>query len=258
MGRAAIIDALARAFEAWAPAHAAFLGGSEATGRTDEYSDVDLVVVVADDAVEEAFATAHRALQKLSPIAQRWRVPEPAWHGHHQEFLALRDADPAHFLDLLVIQWSQARRPGTRFLDPQRHGQAVILFDRPGVIAADPLDREELDERIASRLASVRARFPLFQTLVTRAVRRGFPAEAATAYQDHTLRPLVDLLRIRHCPERFDFGMRYLDRDLPADVRGIVESLALPGSLAQVEAFQARAAELFEVTSAQVDAAGPG
>jgi len=34
-----------------------------------------------------------------------------------------------------------------------------------------------------------------------------------------TLAPLIELMRIRHCPDRFDFGPRYLDRDLPAELR---------------------------------------
>ena len=84
-----------------------------------------------------------------------------------------------------------------------------------------------------------------------------FPhAEAAVAYQDHTYRPLIELLRIRHCPDRFDYGARYLDRDLPADLRAEVEALALPGTLDEVEAFQVRAQALFEVTLAEL--AQPG
>ncbi len=99
----------------------------------------------------------------------------------------------------------------------ERHGTPLVLFDRVGILAPVPLDRVALQARIDSAWRSCATRFPLFQTLVTRAVRRGFVAEAAVAYQDHTYRPLIELLRIRHCPERFDFGARYLDRDLPAD-----------------------------------------
>ena len=253
IARTTIIDALRAALEATPAARAAFLGGSDATGRTDEHSDIDLVVIVDDGAVEQAFLAVHAALQQLSPISHRWRVPEPAWHGHSQEFLALRDADPAHFVDLLVMRATAAAVPGGRFLEPARHGQPIVLFDRDGLIAPDPLDLVQLDARIAERLEVLRERFPLFQTLITRAVRRGFVAEAAVAYQDLALRPLIELLRIRHCPERFDYGARYLDRDLPAGVRSDVESLALPATLDQVESFRARAAELFDITLAELD-----
>ncbi len=231
---------------------AAFLGGSDGTGRTDGLSDVDLVVVVEEGAVETAFAILHGALEELSPITHRWRLAEPTWHGNSQEFLALRDADPAHFIDVVV----QEPSGGERFLEVERHGTPLVLFDRAGILDPVPLDRAALQARMDARLAILRERFPLFQTLVTRAVRRGFVAEAAVAYQDHTYRPLIELLRIRHCPDRFDYGARYLDRDLPPALRAEVEALALPRSLDEVEAFRSRAQALFDATLAELDQPG--
>jgi predicted nucleotidyltransferase len=250
--RAQIITALHTALEAAPEVLAASLGGSDATGRTDEFSDVDLIVVVEEGGVEATFAAVHAALEGLSPIVHRWRLAEPTWHGNAQEFLSLRDADPAHFIDLLVLEPSG----GERFLEAERHGTAIVLFDRAGLLAPAPLDRVALQARIDTRLAVLRERFPLFQTLVTRAVRRGFVAEAAVAYQDYAYRPLIELLRIRHCPDRFDFGARYLDRDLPARVRAEVEALALPGSPAEVEEFRSRAEALFDATLAELDRQG--
>jgi predicted nucleotidyltransferase len=250
--RSQIIAALHAALEARPEVLAASLGGSDATGRTDEFSDVDLVIVVEEGAVETTFAILHGALEELSPITHRWRLAEPTWHGNAQEFLSLRDADPAHFVDVVVLGPSG----GERFLEVERHGNAIVLFDRVGVLAPAPLDRVALQARIDTRLAILRERFPLFQTLVTRAVRRGFVTEAAVTYQDHTYRPLIELLRIRHDPDRFDFGARYLDRDLPAALRTEVEALALPGSLAEVEEFRSRAQALFDATLAELDSQG--
>jgi predicted nucleotidyltransferase len=250
--RAEIIAALRSALEGQPEVLAAWLGGSDATGRTDEFSDVDVIVVVEVGAVEAAFDVVHRALEELSPIARRWRPADPTWHGSSQEFLSLRDADPAHLIDLVV----QEPSGGERFLEAERHGTAVVLFDRGGILTPVPLDRDTLQTRIDDRLAILRERFPLFQTLVTRAVRRGFVAEAAVAYQDHAYRPLIEVLRIRHCPERFDFGARYLDRDLPPTLRAEVEALALPGSLAEVESFRARAEALFDATLAELSPPG--
>ena len=252
LSRTSIITTLHTALEAMPEALAAFLGGSDASGRTDGFSDVDLVVVVEDGAVEAAFDVVHAALEELSPIVHRWRLADPTWHGNSQEFLALRDADPAHFIDIVV----QGPAGGERFLETERHGTALVLFDRAGVVAPVPVDRVALKARIDDRLAILRERFPLFQTLVTRAVRRGFVAEAAVAYQDHTYRPLIELLRIRHCPDRFDYGARYLDRDLPTALSAQVEALALPSTLEEVEAFRARAQALFDSTLAELPQPG--
>lgn len=250
LSRRAIIEALHGGLAEEPTVQAAFLGGSDATGRTDPESDIDLVVVVDAGQVEAAFAVIHRSLEALGSIALRWRLPDPTWHGNAQEFLALRDADPAHFLDVVV----QEPSGGERFLEPERHGTPLVLFDRAGVLAPQPLDVEGLQARLQVRLAQLRVRFPLFQTLVQRAVHRGFPAEAAVAYQDVTLRPLIEVLRMVHCPDRFDYGARYLDRDLPAPVRAAVESLALPSTPEQILAFQIRADALFWEAIASLDA----
>jgi predicted nucleotidyltransferase len=228
---------------------AAWLGGSDATGRTDEWSDIDLQVLVEDDRVEDGFRVVREALEALSPIAHRHRLPKES-DEDEQEFLSLRDADEAHFVDLVVLPESAPER----FLEEERHGTPLVLFDRTGEIGPAPLDRARHAKRVAERLAIQREKFPLFQTLVLRAVRRRQPACAAGTYVMMTLRPLVDLLRIRHCPDRFDFGLRYLDRDLPDDVREEVEAIALPGSLDEVEAFQVRARALFEETLRDLDA----
>lgn len=50
----------------------------------------------------------------------------------------------------------------------------------------------------------------------------------------------VQLLRTIHCPSRWDFGLRYLDADLPADVRRRVEALLPDGSRGLAELTDAR------------------
>ncbi len=247
--RPAILAAVLAALRPLDFVRAAWLGGSDATGRTDRWSDIDLMVIVEDGRVEEAFSAVRTAAETLSPVAHRLRMPKGAALGHEQEFLSLRDADPAHFLDTVVIEKS---RPGW-FLESERHGTPVVLFDRDGLVKPAPLDRTAHEARLRARLATLRESFFLFQTLVTRAAARGAAADAAAAYQAVTLRPLVEVLRMRHCPDRFDFGARYLDRDLPPAVREAVEALAFPGSLAAVEACRARAEALFRETLAALE-----
>lgn len=242
--RDAIIAALTKALEPLPYVLAGYLGGSDATGRTDAWSDVDYQVIVEDDAVEVAMTAALAALEALSPIAHRYRLPEPTWHGCSQVFASLAHADPAHFVDFVVMKRSHT----DRFLEVERHGVALVLFDKEGLVHADPFDRAAHLARMEARLDVLRETFPLYQTLVTRAVRRGSPAEAAGAYRSYALGPLVELLRMRHCPDRYDFGSRYLDRDLPPELRAVVEELALPGSLAAIEEYRARAEALFIAT----------
>jgi len=53
-------------------------GGSAAHGYTDEWSDIDIAVVVADNCVEETFEIVEKALTEISEIELKYRVPEPA------------------------------------------------------------------------------------------------------------------------------------------------------------------------------------
>jgi hypothetical protein len=250
IGRKLMIDAMAAALEPLPFVHAGWLGGSDASGRTDDWSDVDIQIVVDDDAIERAFEVIHGALEKLSPIAHRYRLASPTWHGHEQEFLSLRDADPCHFVDLVILK----RSSKDWFLERERHGDVVVLFDKCDLVKPTPLDREAHMAKMEKRLAYLREAFPMFQNLAAKAARRRACADAMMTYMAQTLRPLVDLLRLRYCPDRFDFGLRYLDRDLPADVRAEVERLAFPPSVEQVETYQARAEALFNETMRALDA----
>lgn len=241
--RRSIIDVLRAALEARPTALAAWLGGSDANGRTDRWSDVDLVAIVEDGAVEETIACCRAAAETVGAIAFELRLPMPTWHGHDQVFWQLDGVPDWCMVDLVVI-----RRGSTapRFLEVERHGTPEVLFDRGGFAAPQAFDRVSHGRAVRDRLAALAPRFRLLQHLVRKAAWRGDRPEAADRYMAFTLKPLVELLRIRHCPDRFDFGLRYLRDDLPADRLREVESISLPGSLDDVLRCQATAEAIFE------------
>jgi hypothetical protein len=67
----------------------------------------------------------------------------------------------------------------------------------------------------------------MLQAIPVKSARRGDVAAAVAFYQAFTLRPLVEVLRMRHDPWRYDFDVRYLRPDLPDDVRRRVDALWL-------------------------------
>jgi hypothetical protein len=103
----------------------------------------------------------------------------------------------------------------------------VPLFDKGDWLRPAPVDQAALAAQRHRRLKEIRAWFPMSQAFVRKAILRGQDVEAINAYWACTLKPLVDLLRMRYCPVRWDFGVRYLDRDLPGDVYEQVRDLAL-------------------------------
>lgn len=240
--RDAIIQAIQQGLEPLEFVRAAWLGGSDATGRCDQWSDVDLLVIVEDETVERTVAVIDAVLSGLSPIAHRHRLLEPTPHGHFQEFISLRDADPCHLVDYVVIKRSSTGW----FLEPERHGHQLVLFDKDGVAKPAVFDRAVHEAKMTQRLGSLQETFPLFQSFVKKAVLRGDLADAWYAYLVHTLRPLVEVARMRHCPDRFDYGFRYLDRDLPPAIRHEIESLLLPRSIQEIGELRDRAEALFD------------
>ncbi len=250
ISRERIIETLTVALQDCPSILAAWLGGSDGSGRTDQWSDVDLQLIVEDGRIDEAYRVLHTCLQTLSPIEYRYRLPRPTWHGHDQEFFRLRDAAPWHFMDVLVME----RGAEDHFLDLERHGEPLILFDRGGLTAPTHLDRKAHQAKMAKRLAEIRQTFPMFQHFVTKAMWRGQAADAMAGYFSVTIRPLVELLRMRYAPDLYDYGMRYLDRDLPPDRLAAIEELVLVPELSRIEEFRARAEAIYDEEIAALDA----
>ncbi|MCB9760628.1 MAG: nucleotidyltransferase domain-containing protein [Alphaproteobacteria bacterium] len=247
VARGAIIEALKAALAAEPWTLAAWLGGSDANDRTDALSDIDLVVLTEDDAVNRAFATAEGTLDALGGVAAVWVLPEPSWHGHSQRFYRLNDARPEHVVDLVVMRRSATER----FLEPERHGHPLVLFDKGGHCVPAPLDRAALAARMAERRAEIAARHPILSPLALKELRRGDPFAALHRYEGFLLRPLVELLRMAHCPDRFDFGLRYLRADLPPQVVARLTPLAWPSWPDGAEAAMMAAAAWIDALLAQ-------
>ena len=58
---------------------AAWLGGSDASGRTDLLSDVDLQLIVNDGDVSRAFECIESMLEDIGGISHCWKVAMPTW-----------------------------------------------------------------------------------------------------------------------------------------------------------------------------------
>ncbi|MBS0191917.1 MAG: nucleotidyltransferase domain-containing protein [Phycisphaerales bacterium] len=201
---------------------AAWLGGSDATGRADEKSDIDLCVIAEDGSAAELRSVIETALEAVVPIRLKYDLPAPTWHGFMQSFYQLENAPEWLMVDWVLVERSQ-RNP---WLEVERHGSPRILFDKIGIIKPVHANVEALGIAAAAKVREVAVKFPMFRHLPVKLVERGLPVDAASFYQGLVLRPLVDLLRCLYCPERHDFGFRYLKADLPPEIYSEVEGLS--------------------------------
>ncbi len=231
---------------------AAWEGGSAAFDDVDEWSDVDAIVVVADDAVDAVFDDLERSLGALSPIAHRHDIP--ATSGYTQRFYRLRDAGEFLVLDLVLIRQSDP----LLFREVELHGRGRTWLDRDGRLDEHHLDRDADLEQARQRLAPLRSGFEMFQHLVIKECRRGRACDALAFYQAWTLRPLIEAIRLLHVPALRGFGMRYLARDLPAPVVRRIEGLAYVRDLSHLVVAQRQASAWFTECMDRLQAQGPG
>jgi hypothetical protein len=191
----------------------------------DAYSDIDLEYLVADDAsLEDLYASAERALETVSPITASHT---PAKGRYYK----LKDGGDFLLVDLVFFRIGDSDHD----VDVERHGERVVLFDKDDWLRPRPLDEKALAVTRDQRYRELRTWFPMSQVFVRKAILRGQQVEAVNAFWACTLKPLADLLRMRYCPVRWDFGVRYLDRDLPPDVYAQVRDLAVVRDLADLE-----------------------
>jgi hypothetical protein len=206
-----------------------FVGGSAATGGYDDHSDLDVEVLATPG---EAVATYGRLLDSALrdfEVHQVWELPEATWPDGRQAFLNLTaDAGdmsrPTRIIDLHVSDLADEHR----LVDERRHGTPYVVHDPEGLVELRHDDEAAMERARREAVEQTAARRPTAEWLVNRAIARGHEAEAVAFHLGYGVNPLVRLLRIQHCPARHDFGLRYLDSDLPEGYAARVAAL-LPG-----------------------------
>jgi hypothetical protein len=194
--------------------HAFWEGGAASFDRIDEWSDIDLYLVVDDDKVETAFCKVAQVLETLSHIKQKYDVPQTGWPGVFQAFYSLEGVSEYLIVDLAVLQMSSP----SMFLEPEIHGKNVFYFNKNDKVKPAPFDGSKFAEKVHARLERLEARFNMFNNFVQKEINRHNYLEAIDLYYVIVLGSIVEVLRVTHNPLHFDFKMRYVHRELPDEV----------------------------------------
>lgn len=213
-----------------------FVGGSAVTGGYDEHSDLDVEVLATPGEAVSAYRRLLEAALRDFRVFAVWELPEATWPDGRQAFLNLTpDAGdlsvPTRIIDLHVSELADHHR----IVDPRRHGEPLVVHDPDGLVELRPDDEETMERERTEAVTQIAARRPTAGWLVNRAIARGQLAEAVVFHLQFAVNPLVRLLRIVHCRARHDFGLRYLDVDLPPGYAARVEAV-LPGPDLQARA----------------------
>ncbi len=226
-----VVNAIVRDLEPLGYVHAVWEGGAVAFGRADEWSDIDLYIVVDDDKIEESFQVVERALERISPIKQKFDIGQTPQEGVYQAFYRLRNASEYLLIDLAVLKLSAP----DMFLEPEIHGSVVFHFNRDGSILPKLTDRSALADRLRKRLNRLKERRDLFTIFVQKEINRGNFLEAFDAYRVIVYEFLLELLRMKHYAFHHNFKLRYVYHELPADVIRELERLIQIDDMADLE-----------------------
>ena len=100
-----------------------------------------------------------------------------------------------------------------------------MRFDKKGLIKEVKIDPEQHTQAILKRVETLKNLFEIFYIMPMKETNRGNHIEAMFFYLGQTFRPLVEVLRMKHCPQRFNYATRYVYYDLPGDVIKKLEGL---------------------------------
>jgi predicted nucleotidyltransferase len=245
INREDLIAAVRAAVEPMETAYAMFEGGSAAFGRNDQWSDLDLQIICADDAVQAVAAQVEEALTRIAEVELRFEMPQPTWHGHFQIFYRFANASPFLLLDLAIMQVSSPQK----FLDPEIHGERILIFDKGDYTKIEPLDQQDFVKKMEAGLDYQRGRFEIGRLFVTKELNRENPIGALAFYYGLTLAPLVSLLRARYNPYHYNFGAHSLQHDLPTEVLERLRKLYFVSDTEDLRAKHAKATQWFDEVS---------
>jgi hypothetical protein len=200
---------------------AAWEGGSSANATSDRFSDIDLNILHADNE-DAVFQIVEATLRNISAIAHIYNEPKSHWPDLTQKIYFLKDAPKHFFVDVAAFPESKPAMLA-EFMQTERHGNPVVLFDKEGRIRSRPVDEQALLQRQNRRLNEIVEAFPVYRTTVFKELDRGNAIDAFAFYYSGMLRPLIEVMGLIYRPYRFDFGFRYLKRSLPADLYRRIE-----------------------------------
>jgi hypothetical protein len=160
--RAAIGDAICTALIGHTGVAAVWEGGSAATGRLDEYSDIDVVIVAGLEAALAIFDAVEHALSGVDRIVHTWRVESPPFRDTAQRFYFLAGAPRFFAVDCVVVTETAAPQSTTagamsnpNCRQTRSHRSAAMRFVADGLALKQMID--ELGAELLRQLETVSA-----------------------------------------------------------------------------------------------------
>lgn len=195
----------------------AWLGGSAATQREDEYSDTDIVVISTNAGA--IFDAIEKALSAVFGIQCTWKVEDCS--KYQQRFYVLENSSTTYYVDVVVYEQTEPEF-FSEYFNIERHGSPVVLFDKTGILKAASKNPKRENPHVDVK--NTKARFEVMYRTFLKEYLRGKFIDAY-AFYTRLVSIYVYLERVTITPEKHDFNLRYLYLDFPHEKAASVEQM---------------------------------
>jgi predicted nucleotidyltransferase len=226
--------------------------GSAAFGRVDDYSDLDVGLIVHEQSNDHVWSMVNRAFADLGGIALRWHEPNPVFSGVDKHTYRLHRATRWLQIDVGLIPESSREF----YNQAERHGTIQVVFDPDGRLAPPQWDAAGHLRNMRVALHHEMMKWKIYHGWFRKELARGRTIDAMRMHQAMTVGPLVVVLGMLHRPTRWDFHLRYVADEFPKDDAALIARLCYVGSPADLESRFLEADERFERAVAELASRG--
>ncbi len=226
--RQEIINTYAAAFAPLDTVYAMWLEGADATGHLDKYSDIDINLDVADEAVEDVL----RLAEKLFPLDLNY--DNGGDDGQLQRVYHIAGTSEYWMIDFNV-QLHSCNGRYSKFRHGDEIEKCVVLFDKAGVVRYVEPNPALWQEEHQFWLRESEYRFGQLCRVYKYTLRGQYP-ETLLYYNKYVVEPLVMLLRMRYTPGKLYYHMVHISQHIPAEPLARLNKLLQVSSCADIAA----------------------
>lgn len=204
MNRDTIINTLTELLLPDSHVHALWLEGSDATGRLDAYSDIDICICVDEDAVDAVF-------QQVQEAFTTDYVHIDYDDSERQMVFHIADTEKYLMVDFNAYFYGKAN---TTFVTGDTIDACKVLFDKKGIIQYKDYDPTEG----AGDCDYWKGESAYLFSQICRVEKyclRGLYPEAFVYYQKYVVAPLVFTLRRKYTPTKIGYYMVHISDHIP-------------------------------------------